>query len=401
MIKKVVFFIGNCFSENDMKRFGFEVIINRGYKVEAWDFTPWINYDYYMKHKSNFTLNIDNYRTMYNNYQIKSAISKLSSSDIIIDTKLLSKKKKIIFENLKFKKIKIVSIILGLRLKNKLSLINKVKYYFIFILNDPFKFFIKIYDIIYSIISSLIKIKKSYNLIDLLIVGGSGWRSDDKIFFNDNVTLIKAHAFDYDRYIEENNKDAINNKKKNYNFSVFLDEDMPFHPDYEYLNIKPYCLPKNYYNEINNFFDDYENKTGYEIIIAACPRTDYKLKDNPYNKRKIISNNSISLVKKSKHVLTHMSTAVNFAILYKKPIIFINSNNFSFIAKRCIENLSSFIGNKYINIDQKLPSNYNKISINEKQYRLYKEKYIKEPNTPERCTWDIFCDYLDKINKYN
>ena len=37
-------------------------------------------------------------------------------------------------------------------------------------------------------------------------------------------------------------------------------------------------------------------------------------------------------------------------------------------------------------------------SFNEKLYKIYKEKFIKEPNTPDKFIWDIFCDYLDKVN---
>ena len=41
-----------------------------------------------------------------------------------------------------------------------------------------------------------------------------------------------------------------------------LDEDI-FHPDYSY-NVKPYCSPDKYYNEINEFFKNLI----YEIVIA-------------------------------------------------------------------------------------------------------------------------------------
>ena len=399
MINKVVFFVGNLYLEKDHKRFGYETISNRGYEVEVWDFTPWLNYNYYIKHRPHSKLSYKNYKTLHTNEQIKSAISELSSNDIIIDYIVLSNKKTI-FENLKFKKTKIAFTILGQQpLMNSSPIIDRIKYYFTLILNEPINFFSKIYNFFCLIIKNLIKREKSHDLINILIVGGSEWKNNaDKQSFNNEVDLIKAHAFDYDRYIELKNTENKINQKKNYNFSVFLDEALPFHPDYDYLKIKPYCSSKNYYYEINNFFDDYENKTGYQIIIAACPRIDYKLRNNPYNNRKIVSSSSTSLVKNSKHVLTHMSTAVNFAILYKKPIIFINSNNYSFYLKNSIKNLSRSVEGKYINITKNLPSNYSKISVNEKLYKIYKEKFIKEPNTPDKFIWDIFCDYLDKVN---
>ena len=45
-IKRVVFFLGTKFNHRDYKRFGFDIIQQRGYKVEAWDFTAWYKPEY-------------------------------------------------------------------------------------------------------------------------------------------------------------------------------------------------------------------------------------------------------------------------------------------------------------------------------------------------------------------
>ncbi len=194
-------------------------------------------------------------------------------------------------------------------------------------------------------------------------------------------------------------KDNKNLNKKYNKYSVFLDEDMPYHPDYKYLDIKPYSNPKIYYKEINKFFKDYENKTNIKILIAACPRSDYTKRLNPYDNRKIISGNSALLVKNCVHVFTHMSTSVNFAVLFKKPIIYINSNNYNkLIVQKYINNLSKELEAKEINISEELSESYNNIKINKKKYDFYRERYIKEKNTPKKFIWDIFCNYLESNN---
>ena len=396
MTRKVIFFLGNCFSQNDYKRFGFKIFKERGYKVEGWDFTPWLNYNYYNKYK-NYKLNTyKNYKTLKNSTEIYKAISRLSSSDIIIDLFLITKNKKI-FYNLKKKNIMIGTLTLGNmpNIKN-FSFFRKFLIKISLILNNPYK---KIYNLSKKIFSLFINFFKQNNIIpciDFIIVGGKNWKDSINYRFSNKISIIKAHSFDYDRYLERKSKNNI------YKYSVFLDEDMPFHSDYEYLGIKPYCNADIYYREINNFFSDYEKKTGLKVIIAACPRTDYKKRNNPYNNRKIISNSAASLVKNAKHVFIHMSTSVNFAILFKKPVIIINSNNYDkLIAQASINNLCKEISAKKINISKTLPDSYDNLKINKKKYEFFKERYIKEKNTPEKFIWDIFCNYLDKLNKSN
>ena len=65
------------------------------------------------------------------------------------------------------------------------------------------------------------------------------------------------------------------------------------------MDIEPYCNKEIYFNEINNFFSQYEKHTGLQIIISAHPRANYNKRENPFNGRKIIIGNTVNLVKKS------------------------------------------------------------------------------------------------------
>tara|TARA_Y100000590_G_scaffold412609_1_gene507732 strand:- start:2772 stop:3059 length:288 start_codon:yes stop_codon:yes gene_type:complete len=93
-----------------------------------------------------------------------------------------------------------------------------------------------------------------------------------------------------------------------------------------------------------------------------------------------------------------MSTSVNFAILHKKPVISINSNNYNkLIAQNRIKKLSQEIGAKRINVSESFKDNFRNLKINKKKYDFYKESYIKEKNTPNKFIWEVFCDYLDNL----
>ena len=69
---------------------------------------------------------------------------------------------------------------------------------------------------------------------NFIILGGKrSWQINfDKYSHAGKTKFIKAHAFDYDSYL---NQERIDNKRFiNHDYAVFLDEYVPFHPDYFY-----------------------------------------------------------------------------------------------------------------------------------------------------------------------
>lgn len=389
MVKRVIFFLGNCCSQNDYNRFGFDLIKKRGFKVEAWDFTPWINFNYYIKYKYLNKKKFKNYKTFNNTSDILNEMSKLSSSDIVIDLFQITNNEKFLY-NIKKYNFKIGTVSLGIMPEiQNYNLFEKLFIKIYNFKNQPLKIIYKIFIFLFSNFKNK---NYLYKKMDFIIVGGKKWKKHFITDYLKKTKIIKIHAFDYDKYL---NKKI---KKLNYKYSVFIDEDMPHHSDYEYLGIKPYASPSIYFSELNKFFSYYEKQTGIKIVIAACPRTDYKRKKNPFNGRKIISDNTSNLVKYAKHVFLHMSTSVNFAILHKKPVISLNSNNYNkLIAQNRIKKLSQEIGAKRINVSESFKDNFRNLKINKKKYDFYKESYIKEKNTPNKFIWEVFCDYLDNL----
>ena len=66
MIDRVIFFIGTKFSKYDYDRFGFEIIQKRGFKVEAWDFSPWLRPDYYANYNLPNPIEFSGKRVLHN-----------------------------------------------------------------------------------------------------------------------------------------------------------------------------------------------------------------------------------------------------------------------------------------------------------------------------------------------
>ena len=133
--------------------------------------------------------------------------------------------------------------------------------------------------------------------------------------------IIFSHSFDYDLTLRSKNK------KKNKPYAVFIDENMIDHPDF-FTDTKIYFDRKRYYKNLTNFFLFFEKYFKIKVIIAAHPTIkDSQLKY--FNGHKVCKNHTSELIKNSSYVLLHQSTAINFAIIYKKKMVILADDIFN------------------------------------------------------------------------
>ena len=107
--------------------------------------------------------------------------------------------------------------------------------------------------------------------------------------------------------------------------AVFLDEGASVHPDFEIMRREDRRLPHEEYGaELRGFFDEFESRTGLAVVVALHPRSDY---DDPgfFGDRRAVRDSSIDLVARSSAVIIHATTAVNFAVLFDKPVMVIET----------------------------------------------------------------------------
>ena len=110
-----------------------------------------------------------------------------------------------------------------------------------------------------------------------------------------------------------------------YSYIVFLDIMLLDHPDIVMLGKKNVISKSAYYITINEVFDKIEKCTGLPVIIASHPKATYK---DEFGKRLVISNRTAELVIHSNMILTHGSLSVSYALLSKKPIVYLYLERF-------------------------------------------------------------------------
>ena len=228
---------------------------------------------------------------------------------------------------------------------------------------------------------------------DKIVVTGKTGLKDPGIGIK--TKIIYAHSYDYDNYLNNNKFHKLNIKKP---YAVFLDQNIPFVADgirFPGMSPVPRCTPDKYYPALNNFFNIFEKNFKMKIIVCAHPKSDYGSSKNYLYGRKFIKNKTINLVQDSKIVFAHCSTAINYPVLYKKPLVFLTSNEYI----RSFDNYTPAIyakklNSSYFNIDDK--NNNSKIQnidlfkVDKKKYKIYKDDYIKYPSRSHKKFWEIF-----------
>ena len=295
-----------------------------------------------------------------------------------------------------FKKIKSI-FFLNSQLPSffNLNKFNKIKFCLTFLFYivkyKKFLYFLKIINKFFKIIFNYKKnLKKKYNFFYTYTLIDS-WITEqiaNNYFFKSKKIFV--HNKDFERHLF-----SKFNKKSNRNYAVFLDQAMFDHPDSYLFNDIQHLTKKEerdfYYKILNNFFDKFEKKTKLKIIIAAHPKRIKRKKiyiEKIFGTRKVVFNKTYNLVKNSKLVFAHNSTSVNYAIILKKPIVFINSELmfklglFNQILYYAIET-----GSRHLCIDRNF-ENYNFfIKKDLKNYKDYLNKYIKSSKSSNISFW--------------
>ena len=372
------------FNDRDKERFGVEFFLNKGIKVKVIDVQDYTNPELYKsvkpvyKNENNLEVivctNFDDFKNAISSNEASFAILFLSENYQSIKIRSL----------LKVKNIKRGILNAGMlpSSQNKFGLISKIK-------NK-----IKQRHVLNSV--KLVATRLYGNFFDCknydFLITSNYDTSTQNYTISSSSTILETHCLDYDLVLKNKNKLKLINKK----YVVFLDQDLLNHTDFirEKLKLK---IPVNeYYEELNTLFDKIENQFGFSVIIAAHPRANIDDYQILFKNRDIIYGNTALLVRDCEFVITNHSTAINFAVIYQKPIILFTNRylmNYDFEMLRMLFISSLNLTSINMSLPYELPQVFD---VDEESFQNYKLKYIKK-NDIEMTTWEIFYEqYLLK-----
>jgi hypothetical protein len=234
---------------------------------------------------------------------------------------------------------------------------------------------------------------------DFVFRGGTA-SIDRRYAFGKPVREICAHSLDYDLFIKERETAERDVDVPLQDYAVFLDQFLPFHPDFFYLGMPFPVKAEDYYPKLNLFFKRVEGELGLKVVVGAHPKSYYERLPDYFAGRKVIRGHTIKLVRDAKLVLVHDSAALNFVVLYHKPVLFLSyALHPGWIGRINIDRTASLFGKQPINLDD-LPSKIDwqgEFKVNEAAYKIYQEKFIKQSGSTDKPSWQIFADFIKSL----
>jgi len=140
------------------------------------------------------------------------------------------------------------------------------------------------------------------------------------------TTLLFGHSDDYSNYLRTSldNTAKITHSQK---FAVLLDAPgSAFTDDDAQLGRTPPSTAAIWYPALAKFFDRLEADTGVSVKIAGHYKSTHPPIAACFGNRAVHYGRTLELVRDCEFVITCDSTAVSYAIVFRKPVIFIYSD---------------------------------------------------------------------------
>lgn len=389
MINKVLFLVSNPFNQRDFERFGIELLLENDFDVEVWDLSEVLSPLLVKHYKLPDPINWQHCKVFTNKKHALKELKNIPPDTFIINLIGYSLKSYWLYRALSasqagyavhmsnalpFIEIDRKLILLYLRKLNNvrwtklLSLMKKV-------VNHSF----------YQVPFTLLGIKPA----SLILAGGEQCLKYP--YPTDKTTeVLWAHTLDYDIYLKEREIPFTER-----HIAVFLDEYLPFHPD---CIESPIINADKYYPVLNKFFSRVEQELGLEVVIAAHPRSQYEKHPDYFEGREWVRGKTVRLVKESQLVLTHSSTALNFANLFCKPVVFLTSHDLDKDRHGpFIKLMANWFGKEPIFIDRDININWEReLTVSVSSYDSYLRAYIKTDHSEDFPFWQIVANRLKK-----
>jgi hypothetical protein len=391
-IRKIVIFVASPFNERDFKRFGVDILRSNGFEVLVYDFSPLV----YPKLYELGVLDPAEYEKHFcfvNKYDAIRAIRELETDVFVILRINYSKQTFWIYKTISKTSIPYMSVFLGSFPQGRLE--NTDTNHF---LNN---FFRKVSRLSFKKIINIIYRKGFARYLgirgaNLVVVAGAETLNiyRHSIILEKKTEILYTPSADCNIFLEMGCTNVSNEAK-----AVYIDAwatgnlrgDHTANEEEIGINLEKYQ------SSLRNFFNKVEKETGCIVNIAAHPGYEGCRYPDIFGKRLTIVGNTAEMISRSSFVLVNGSTAVSFAILFGKPIIFLTSDDelARFKKLKSKETIGPWLGKTPINIDYPNDLDWDKeLEINEDVYRNYKHSFLIANGTEEIISWQIVANRL-------
>jgi hypothetical protein len=194
---------------------------------------------------------------------------------------------------------------------------------------------------------------------------------------------------DYDTY-----RDKVNQKTRivTGQYIVFLDINLPFQSDLALSGDAPLNADE-YYSSLNRFFMLIEKVYDTKVVIANHHKAHYT--SQMFEGRECYHGKTAELVRDADFVISHHSTSIGYAVLNRKPIVFIYTNEMQKLYRNCrirwIQDLAQYFELPVYNIDHITDGSQVTIKTpDRKRYDSYKYSYLTSHESENTSSAETF-----------
>ncbi|MDD5298986.1 MAG: hypothetical protein PHD65_00670 [Gallionella sp.] len=396
-MSKIIYLISQPLDEWNYDRFGVQAWIDRGWDTEVWDLTPWLHprawkFFFETGHKLK---EFDGYFPITSKSQLNARYAKLGKVECFIDfagNYFFATWIKIRLSQMGA--VRVIDVANSLPLAKdvqKCGVICKLK-----------KVFARSPSALVEWLANKLMDRLAAPFIRPGLVVVSGEKSlNAAISAGYDQEILKAHNLGYDIYL----KLAKSIESQTGDYAVFLDQDTCFDPSHLYRGFEHrphYATPEKYFPAICNGLKKISDALEVSLCVAASPRSSYRHSAQDYFQGIPVQyNRTAELVKNCRVVVCHDTTAIEFAVLFGKPAIFVTTDELESYTPRgkSIALFASELGKSVINLDRDLDGiNWqDELHIDIHKYAEYKDKYVKSKGSPEMPHWTIVIDRIESM----
>lgn len=199
--------------------------------------------------------------------------------------------------------------------------------------------------------------------------------------------IVPVNLCDYDNYILAKEKPRLVAGR----FAVFLDINLAFQTDIRIVGWE-YVSAERYTASLNRYFTLLEQEYGVEVVIAAHPKADYR--PDYFQGRKILKGATPELVRDAEFVISHHSTSISYAVLNRKPLQFIYTDDMARIYADTIvgwlHDFAEYLHAPVLNIDHVTdPDDVTVPEPDPERYNSYKYNYLTSRESEHRLNREV------------
>lgn len=182
-------------------------------------------------------------------------------------------------------------------------------------------------------------------------------------------------------------------------YILFIDDYLANASDWKLLNIKPPVTETAYYSALNTYFESMESYYGLPIVIAGHPNSvthdRYSIK---VGGREVIYGNTAALAMQATLILLHGSTAASFAVLAKKPTIFLTSQELDVSHYGLhIRAMAGSLGSPLVFIDKPDQiAELGAVQVDDRRYKCYELSYLCNSFSGEGEPWEGLVRFIQQ-----